>query len=141
MEIVRRVEEFQADPIAFRRKFEKEQRKLRERIERAREIVNRVEIDDDLLKLLVKAIVDMGIKTHRAEIVTVRTAKAIAALDGRKRVSFEDLKKAMEQSLPHRLKDKPFDSIKPSKARQMKVTSKKMLALTQTLETPASKLG
>ena len=113
MEIVRRVEEFQADPIAFRRKFEKEQRRLRERIERAREIVNRVEIDDDLLKLLVKAIVDMGIKTHRAEIVTVRTAKAIAALDGRKRVSFEDLKKAMELSLPHRLKDKPFDSIKP----------------------------
>ncbi len=113
MEIVRRVEEFQADPIAFRNKFEKEQRKLRERIERAREIVNRVEIDDDLLKLLVKTIVEMGIKTHRAEIVTVRTAKAIAALDGRKKVSFEDLKKAMELALPHRLKDKPFDSIKP----------------------------
>ncbi len=113
MEIVRRVEEFQADPIAFRKKFEKEQRKLRERIERAREIVNRVEIDEDLLKLLVKTIVEMGIKTHRAEIVTIRTAKAIAALDGRKRVSFEDLKKAMELALPHRLKDKPFESIKP----------------------------
>lgn len=113
MEIVRRVEEFQADPIAFRKKFEKEQRKLRERIERAREIVNRVEIDEDLLKLLVKTIVEMEIKTHRAEIVTIRTAKAIAALDGRKRVSFEDLKKAMELALPHRLKDKPFESIKP----------------------------
>ena len=113
MEIVKRVEEFQADPIAFRKKFEKEQKKLRERIEKAREIINKVEMDDDLLKLLVKTIVEMGIKTHRAEIVTVRTAKAIAALDGRKKVSFEDLKKAMELALPHRLKDKPFDSIRP----------------------------
>ena len=113
MEIVRRVEEFQADPTAFRNKFENEQRMLRERIERAREIVNKVEIDEDLLKLLVKTIVEMGIKTHRAEIVTVRTAKAIAALDGRRKVSLEDLKKAMELALPHRLKDKPFDSIRP----------------------------
>ena len=113
MEIVKRVEEFQADPVAFRKKFEKEQRKLRERIEKAREIINKVEMDDDLLKLLVKTIVEMGIKTHRAEIVTVRTAKAIAALDGRRKVSFEDLKKAMELALPHRLRDKPFDSIKP----------------------------
>ncbi len=112
VEIVRRVEEFRADPMAFRRRFEKEQRRLREKIERAREIVSRVEVDDDLLKLLVKTIVDMGIKTHRAEITTIRTAKAIAALDGRRRVSLEDLKVAMELALPHRLKDKPFDGIK-----------------------------
>ncbi len=113
IEIIRRVEEFQADPIAFRRKYEGEQRRLRERIERARELVNEVEMDEDLLKLLVKTIIEMGIKTHRAEIVTVRTAKAIAALDGRRKVTFEDLKKAMELALPHRLRDKPFDKIVP----------------------------
>jgi len=108
IEIIRRVEEFREDPISFRKKFEKEQKKLRERIERARELVNKVEIDDDLLTLLVKTIIDYKIKTHRAEIVTVRTAKAIAALDGRKKVCLEDLKKAMELALPHRMKDKPF---------------------------------
>ncbi len=113
IEIVRRVEEFQADPIAFRRKYEKEQRRLRERIEMAREIVGKVEVDDDLLRLLSKTIVEMGIKTHRAEIVTVRTAKAIAALDGRRKVNLEDLKRAMELALPHRLRDRPFDKIAP----------------------------
>ncbi len=113
IEIVRRVEEFQADPIAFRRKYEGEQRRLRERIEMAREIVGKVEVDDDLLRLLSKTIVEMGIKTHRAEIVTVRTAKAIAALDGRKKVNLDDLKRAMELALPHRLRDKPFDKIAP----------------------------
>lgn len=109
IEIIRRVEEFREDPISFRKRFEKEQKKLRERIERARELVNKVEIDDDLLTLLVKTIIDYKIKTHRAEIVTVRTAKAIAALDGRKKVCLEDLKKAMELALPHRMKDKPFE--------------------------------
>ena len=118
MEIVRRVEEFQADPMGFRKKFESKQRELREKVERARKIVNSVEIDDDLLKLLVKTIIESGIKTHRAEIVTVRTAKAIAALDGRKKVSFEDLKKAMELALPHRLKDKPFEKIVPPPSNQ-----------------------
>ncbi|HIP25314.1 MAG TPA: VWA domain-containing protein [Archaeoglobus profundus] len=109
IEIIRRVEEFREDPISFRKKFEKEQKKLRERIERARELVNKVEINDDLLTLLIKTIIDYKIKTHRAEIVTVRTAKAIAALDGRKKVCLEDLKKAMELALPHRMKDKPFE--------------------------------
>ena len=109
VEIIRRVEEFQADPIAFRKKYENEQKKLRDRIVKAREIVGKVEIDEDLLKLLAKTIVEMGIKTHRAEIVTVRTAKAIASLDGRRKVTLDDLKKAMELALPHRLRDRPFE--------------------------------
>ena len=109
IEIVRRVEEFQADPISFRKKFEREQNKIRKAVIRAREIVNEVEIDDDLLELLVNTIIENGIKTHRAEIITIRTAKAIAALEGRKKVNLEDLKKAMELALPHRFREKPFD--------------------------------
>ncbi|RLI76581.1 magnesium chelatase [Archaeoglobales archaeon] len=113
VEIVKRVEEFQADPLTFRKRYEREQEKLRESVEKARKIVNGVEIDDDLLKLLAKTIIENGIKTHRAEIVTVKTAKTIAALDGRKRVNLEDLKKAMELALPHRIKLKPFEPPTP----------------------------
>jgi len=113
IEVVKRVEEFYADPIAFRRKYDSEQKKLRDAIIRAREIIKEVEINDDLLKLLSETVIEYRIKTHRAEIVTVRTAKAIAALDGRKKVSLEDLKKAMELALPHRLKSKPFENPTP----------------------------
>jgi len=111
MEILRRVEEFQKDPAGFRKKYEADQNEIRSRVERAREILGKVEIDEELLRFLVKTIVDLGIKTHRAEIATIRTAKAIAALDGRRKVSLEDLNKAMELALPHRLRDRPFDSI------------------------------
>ena len=109
-EIVRRVEDFHRDPISFYRKWESEENRLRERIVRAREIISKVEIDPDLLKLVTSIVVKLGIKTHRAEITTVRTAKAIAALDGRTRVSIDDVLKAMKLTLPHRLKAKPFET-------------------------------
>ncbi len=109
MEVVKRVEEFWQDPEKFYKKYESEINDLRNRITKARQLLPKVEIDDDLLKTLSETIIKLKIKTHRAEIVTVRTAKAIAALDGRVKVSLEDLKKAMELSLPHRIKAKPFE--------------------------------
>jgi len=112
-EIVKRVEEFQSDPISFYKKYEPLQEELRKKIIRAREIINEVSVPDDLLELLAKTVVEMGIRTSRAEIVTIRAAKAIAALDGRKVVTLEDLKKAMELTLPHRLKSKPFEPPPP----------------------------
>jgi magnesium chelatase subunit D len=109
IEIVKKVEEFQSDPISFIEKYKPLQEDLRNRVVKAREMLNDVMVPDDLLELLAKTVVEMGIRTHRAEIVTVRAAKAIAALDGRKVVSFDDLKKAMELALPHRIKSRPFE--------------------------------
>jgi len=116
MEVVKRVEEFQADPISFVKKYEPMQEELRRKIIRAREILPEVTVPDDLLELLARTVAEMGIRTHRAEIVTVRAAKAIAALDGRKVVNLDDLKKAMELALPHRLKAKPFETPPPPQA-------------------------
>lgn len=109
VEIVRRVEEFRRDPISFYRKFEPLEEELRRRVEGARALLRDVEIDDDLLRLIAKTITEMGIKTHRAEIVVVRAAKALAAFNGRRRVELEDVKKAMELALPHRVRARPFN--------------------------------
>jgi magnesium chelatase subunit D len=109
VEIVKRVEEFQSDPVSFMEKYRPLQEELRGRVVKAREALREVAVPDDLLELLAKTVVEMGIRTHRAEIITVRAAKALAALDGRKAVSLEDLKKAMELALPHRMKSRPFE--------------------------------
>lgn len=108
IEIVKRVTEFQRDPMAFYEKYRSHDEKLRDKISNARKILDEVVISDDLLKLLAETIIKMGIKTHRAEITTVKAAKAIAAFEGRKNVTIEDLKRAMELTLPHRIKSKPF---------------------------------
>ncbi|MCS7130468.1 MAG: VWA domain-containing protein [Archaeoglobaceae archaeon] len=108
IEIVKRVTEFQKDPQKFYEKFRKQDEKLRNAILNAKAILCEVEIDEGLLKLLIETIIQMGIKTHRAEITTVKTAKAISAFEGRKKVNLEDLNRAMELTLPHRIKSRPF---------------------------------
>lgn len=108
VEVVKRVLEFQRDALGFYEKYREQEEKLRDAIVNARKILNEVEIEDDLLKLLAETIIQLGIKTHRAEITTVKAARAIAAFNGRKRVTIEDLNKAMELTLPHRLKSRPF---------------------------------
>ncbi len=107
-EIVRRVEEFVQDPLGFYESYQEEEQELRRRIQRAKEIINKVKVPEDLLEFLARTLVEMRIRTCRAEIVTVRTAKAIAALEGRKKVSSEDLRRAMELALPHRKMLEPF---------------------------------
>jgi len=111
-EIVERVEEFARDPESFYKRWEPHERQIRERVSRARDLLGRVTIDRDLLRLITSTVVKHGIKTHRAEIVIVRAAKAIAALEGRARVELEDVVKAMELALRHRLALKPFEEPK-----------------------------
>ena len=109
VEIVKLVGSFERDPEEFRKRFEEKQKELREKIVQAKQIVNEVGISDDLLKITADTCIKLGVRTHRAEIVIDRTAKTIAALDGRKKVTFEDIKEAMELALPHRMRRKPFE--------------------------------
>ena len=66
-------------------------------------------MSDDLLRSIASTCIDLGVKTHRAEIVITRTAKTIAAFDGRTEVNQEDVKKAMELALAHRMRSRPFE--------------------------------
>jgi magnesium chelatase subunit D len=109
VEIVKIVESFESYSGKFRARFEGNQKELREKIVHAKQILEDVEIGDDLLKMTADTCIKLGVRTHRAEIVIVRIAKTIAALDDRKKVSFEDIKEAMELALPHRMRRKPFE--------------------------------
>ncbi|MBW9220150.1 AAA family ATPase [Methanothermococcus sp. SCGC AD-155-N22] len=109
VEVVKRVEEFNRDPERFYKKFEEEQNKLRKKIENGRRILKDVIIDDDLLELIARICVELNIPTSRADITVVRTAKAIAAFNGRTYVNIDDIKEACELALPHRMRRKPFE--------------------------------
>ncbi|MHC1627676.1 MAG: ATP-binding protein [Candidatus Nezhaarchaeales archaeon] len=111
IEIVKRVEKFNKDPDSFYDEYKDEQMKIKRQVENARSLISKVEISDELLKMVAETVIKMGIRTNRAEIVTVKAAKAIAALEGRLEVTEEDIVKAMELALPHRLRAKPFDQV------------------------------
>jgi magnesium chelatase subunit D len=127
VEIVKLVGSFERDLEAFRARFDENQKELREKIVQAKQIVNEVEISDDLLKISADTCIKLGVRTHRAEIVIDRTAKTIAALDGRKKVTFEDIKEAIELALPHRMRRKPFEppSLDTEKLDEMMSETKK----------------
>lgn len=109
MEIVRTAEAFDADPAGFSKRFESAQETLREMIIRGREILPTVTVPEDILRALVHACIELGVKTHRAEIAVARAARTIAALDGRCEVTLADVREAMELALPHRMRRKPFE--------------------------------
>lgn len=112
MEIVKRVMNFYTDPIRFYENYCSQDKILTERIIRAQKIIKEVEIPENILNFLIDEIIKLGIKTHRAEITTVKASRAIAALEERKIVTVEDVKQAMELTLPHRLKSNPFKNAK-----------------------------
>lgn len=107
-EVVRRVEEFEDNPVAFAEKYREKQEELKNRIARAMEILPKVTVSDELL--LAVAGVCASLKTSsRAEITIVKSARTIAALEGRLSVSERDVEEAMSLALPHRMRRHPFE--------------------------------
>lgn len=109
IEIIKTAEDFEDDPISFVSRYEPMQQRLRDKILKAKEILPYVAIDEDLLRTVAETCIKFNVRSHRAEITVVRTAKTIAAFDGRKNVNLDDIKEAMEFALPHRMRNMPFD--------------------------------
>ncbi|MEA1907339.1 MAG: putative cobaltochelatase [Euryarchaeota archaeon] len=109
VEIVKVAESFESDPGGCKKAFEDAQTELAENILAAKSLLSNVTISDDLLRTTAEMCIELGVRTHRAEIVITRTAKTIAAFDNRTEVTLNDIKEAMELALPHRMRRKPFE--------------------------------
>lgn len=110
-EVVTQREEFDKDPWVFAAKYEEAQADLRRHIVKAREQVKGISISEERLNSVAEVCANLGIETLRADIVVTKAAKALAALDGRMEVDDQDILKAMELALPHRLRKKPFEKV------------------------------
>ena len=111
-EVVKRVEEFAKSPAEFCLKFKEEQNNLKRRISLAREILKEVTVSEGIIRAVAELCSELEIETHRADIITIRAAKALAAYKGRKEVEVKDVKEVAELTLPHRMRTKPFEEPK-----------------------------
>ncbi|XGI83634.1 magnesium chelatase subunit D family protein [Halorutilales archaeon Cl-col2-1] len=109
IEVVEIAEKFERDPDSVIEEYRGDEERLREKIEEGREIYGEgVGIDASLRQKIAELCTEAGVDGYRADIITTRTARAIAALDQREKVREEDVKEAARLTLPHRMKTDPF---------------------------------
>ncbi|MFE5321743.1 VWA domain-containing protein [Paenibacillus sp. NPDC056579] len=104
MEIIRRRLAYEWDPDGFVQSYEDVTTALRERIEQARDRLPAVQADEAGLRLAAEIVRESGCPGHRADILLVETARAIAAWDDRSVLRTEDLHEAAGYVLPHRMR-------------------------------------
>lgn len=120
IEILRRRAAFDTDPGAFMVRWREEQGGLAQKIAGAREALPRVEVPEAMLERVVGLTSNLPVDGHRADIVILRAARALAALRGGAEVSVEEVRDVAPLALDHRLKRLPFQDM-GSAAEQVRV--------------------
>lgn len=112
VEIVRRRQAYERDPLAFAEKWRPAEDAVRHAIASARSTIDRVEVPDEILYVIADLSVRAQVDGHRADSVMARAAAANAALEGRTRVTLADVERVAELVLVHRLRRTPFDEVR-----------------------------
>jgi magnesium chelatase subunit I len=111
VEIVIRREQFESDSESFLSTWQTEQNRLREQIVRARKRLSRIQLNREQLRSIAALCLSLTIDGHRGELTIARASRALAAFEGRKEVSNEDLNRVAVMSLRHRLRKDPLEKI------------------------------
>ncbi|KAI4343005.1 hypothetical protein MLD38_027558 [Melastoma candidum] len=111
VKIVEERARFDKNPKEFRESYKAEQEKLQGQIGSARTVLSSVQIDQDLKVKISKVCAELNVDGLRGDIVTNRSAKALAALKGRDAVTPEDIATVIPNCLRHRLRKDPLESI------------------------------
>lgn len=109
VEVVKRRLEFEKDPEKFVKKYEKEEKQLKNRIERSKTLLENVNCSDDMYEMAAKISIALNVDGHRADISVIKTAITIAAYEGKEDVCKDDMLRAAVLALPHRMRKTPFE--------------------------------
>jgi magnesium chelatase subunit D len=107
VEVMRRRLAYELNMETFFVSYEQESLLLREKIAAAKAILPAIEVSDAMLQLAAAIAHEANCAGHRADIILVETAKALAAWEQRTAVFPKDLEAASRFVLPHRLRETP----------------------------------
>jgi magnesium chelatase subunit D len=100
---------YESDPAGVMAANSQADAALADRIAAARALLPDVVVPDEELLRVTSACAALGVDGLRADVVTTRTAAAVAAWDGRSTVTADDVRTAARLALPHRTRRGPFD--------------------------------
>ena len=102
---------FDNDPEAFSDSVQGNQVSLQKKVVDAQNLLNEVTIDEDL-RLRISAVCgELDVDGLRGDIVTNRAARAIAAFEGRREVTEDDIARVVSTALRHRLRKDPLEQV------------------------------
>ena len=109
--IMERRAAFDLDPEGFAAQWIAESAALADRLLIARALYPQVEVERPLLFEIAQTCLEVGVDGHRGDIIMLKTAKTLAALDGRTKVESADISASAELVLPHRVRRQPLMEI------------------------------
>ena len=109
VEIIRLREAFDHDRTAFRKKWARKEGALRRKIQVARDQLDDVDTPAELLETAAKLCLALGTDGLRGELTLVRSARALAALEGKSAATLTHLRAMAPSVLRHRLRRDPLD--------------------------------
>jgi magnesium chelatase subunit I len=107
--IVKRRDAYERDPAGFAAEWAGEEARLGRQIVSARERLGRVAVPDAVLEAAARLCLALGTDGLRGELTLMRTARALAALDGAQTVTLDQLRAVAPSALGHRLRRSPLD--------------------------------
>jgi magnesium chelatase subunit I len=109
IEVVRRRDDFERNPRRFVAAWAREEAATRRRILAARKLLPKVRVTDATLEDTAKLCLALGTDGLRGELTLMRTARALAALEGDTAVTVAHLRRIAAPALRHRLRRDPLD--------------------------------
>jgi len=105
MEIVKRNLLYENDPEKFAEIFQKDENTYADIIARAKELLPDVQMNELMLAGIAEACSELKVDGQRPDIIIVKTAQTIAALDRRMDIGESDILLAAQFALSHRTRD------------------------------------
>ncbi|SHJ18693.1 magnesium chelatase subunit D family protein [Lutispora thermophila] len=118
-EIIKRRLEYERSPLDFIEKWRLETDVLSQQIKAAKKYLSKVQVSDNVMKLAAELAKEANCAGHRAELVIIETARAIAAYEKRSNISVGHIKEAAEYTLPHRKREKTTKQELPPETPEM----------------------
>jgi magnesium chelatase subunit I len=109
IEVIRRRDRFERDPVGFAEVWKKPQDKVRRRITAAQSRLPSVIVPDLALEHAARLCIALGTDGLRGELTLIRAARSVAALDDDEQVADSHLRRVAPMVLGHRLRRNPLD--------------------------------
>ncbi len=100
---------FGENPLEFAKSFQDKQNEVRRKILEARDNLKEVLIPDAIFEAVARACIALKIDGHRPDIVIVNSAKTLAAMNGEKEVSSEDVLQVASMAVGFRTRREGFE--------------------------------